>query len=187
MPLQLPLKYQWVLKIGTLPKLLENGLKYYGVHEIKGKENNPVIMEMANRVGVSDIYTSDDEQAWCALFMFNLLIESGKPLPPVGKDKNNYLRAYTFTRYGSSVPRGEEKLGDVAVFTRKNGNHVGIVIAVTKTTIIVYGGNQSDQVGFTEIDKSRLAYCGRYYQTAAPASAVQYIMDSSGEVSTNEA
>ena len=180
-------EYQWVLNIGTLPKLLQVGLKYYGTHEIKGPQNNPVIMGMAKRVGVADIYTSDDKQAWCALFMFNLCIEAGKPLPPVGKDRNNFLRAYTFTRYGKAVARGDERLGDIAVFTRKNGNHVAIIIAETDTTFIVYGGNQDNQVGFAEIEKGRLAYCGRYYETAAPASAVKYRMDSSGLISTNEA
>lgn len=185
--MQLPSQYKWVLNIGTLPKLLEVGLKYYGTHEIKGPQNNPVIMEMAKRVGVADIYTSDDKQAWCALFMFNLCIEAGKPLPVVGKDRNNYLRAYTFCRYGKAVAFGDEKMGDIVVFTRKGGNHVAIIIAETETTFVVYGGNQSNEVGFTEIEKSRRAYCGRYYETAAPPSAIKYRMNSSGLVSTNEA
>ena len=102
----LPDKYQWLGTIGTLPKLLASGLQYIGLKEITGAKSNPVILDMARSLGVSDIYTNDD-QSWCALFINHLIRINGKP--PVDHKGNRYnlLRARWLANWGSPVIRGE--------------------------------------------------------------------------------
>lgn len=182
----LPEKYQWLDTIGVLPKLVSTGLQFLGVREIKGKENNPVIMNMAKELGIGDIYVSDDEQSWCALFTNYLIKLVGKPAVDIQGDKYNLLRAKWLLHWGHPVQKGDEKLGDILIFSRDGGGHVGLCIADTGSTYVVLGGNQSNSVSFTEIAKDRLIGVRRYYATAAPASVKKYMMNSSGLVSNNE-
>lgn len=181
---KIPKRFEWLNGIGTLPRLLTVGLKYLDLKELPGtKNNNPVIMKWAEELGVSDIYPND-EVSWCALGMAHICVEAGKPMP---YKRYEILRAKSFATWGNEVPRDDEKLGDILVFNRPGGHHVALYIAETKTTFWVYGFNQSNKVGFTEIAKNRLMAARRYYAIGSPASAKKYFMDTSGEVSTNEA
>lgn len=185
----IPKRLDFLNHAGQLPLLLATGLQYTGIKEYPTKiNNNPTIMEMAKRVKVADIY-KNDETAWCALFIFFLLIVTGKPLPGVGADRYNYLRAKTFIGWGSSIGKGELKLGDIVVYQRPDGFHVAIFIAyATNGNHIIFGGNQSNSVSFMEISHTRWVYGGRYYKTGPPASVKKYIVDDSGlKLSTNEA
>lgn len=179
----LPKKYQWLNEIGILPKLIAEGLKYYGIKEITGEKNNPEILKMAEALGVEKIYTND-EISWCAVFICYLCLQTGKPMP---FKEYEILRAASFTKWGNPVVRGSEQFGDILVFTRPGGGHVGLLIAESKDTFHVLGGNQSNAVTITEISKYRLSAARRYYATKAPESVKMYILDSSGKVSTNEA
>lgn len=182
----LPNKFQWLDDIGTLPKALAVALQYNGIKEIPGLKSNPIILKMAEEIGVSDIYKNDD-LSWCALFVNNALKLAGKPLVDVKGDKWNLLRALWLTRWGYKVEPGKEQLGDVLVFERPGGGHVGFYIAESKTTFHVYGGNQQNAAGFTEIAKDRLAGARRLYEIGPPPSARKYYLDSTGKVSKNEA
>lgn len=184
--MQLTEKFQWLETIGTLPKLVSAGLQYLGVREIKGVANNPAIMEMANALGLSKIYVSDDKQSWCALFLNYLIRITDKPrLNPDG-DLYNLLRAKYLLNWGKPVQKGDERLGDLMIFNREGGGHVGLLIAQTGSTYWILGGNQNDCVNFTEIAKDRLIGARRYYATGIPTSAKHYTMDSSGKLSVNE-
>lgn len=169
--------------IGTLPKMVTEAMKYLGTKEIPGKQSNPVIMNMAKELGISNIYTNDDTP-WCALFMSYICKKSGKPIPFSGY---HYLRAASFSKWGKAVGKDDAQLGDILVFTRQGGGHVGLYIAETEKTFVVLGGNQGNAVSFTEIAKNRLSDVRRYYSIAAPESAKKYYVNSSGEVSQNEA
>jgi uncharacterized protein (TIGR02594 family) len=181
--MSLPVKYQWLETIGVLPKLLSAGLQYLGVKEIPGSASNPVIMQMAKELKIDNIYKNDDI-AWCAVFISYLCQITGKPLPGNGAD---LLRAASFAKWGYEVVRGDEQLGDILVFTRPGGNHVGICIAESKDSFHILGGNQSNAVTITEISKYRLSAARRFYKTAPPESVRRYVIDSSGKLSTNEA
>lgn len=182
----LPDKFKWINNIGVLPKMVAAALQYFGIKEVSGSKSNPVILDMAAGLGISNIY-KDDDLSWCALFINHLIRITGKPILQVGNDPYNYLRAKYMLNWGKQVQQGDERLGDVLVFDREGGGHTGLYIAESGTTFFVLGGNQSNSVSITEISKARLLGARRYYATAAPASAKQYIMDSSGKVSTNEA
>ncbi len=182
----IPDKYKWLEEIGTLPKLLASGLQYIGLKEVPGAKANPIILDMAKGLGVADIYTSD-EISWCALFINHLIRITGKPPVDIKGDKYNILRAKWLVNWGLPVAHGDEMLGDVAIFNREGGGHVGLIIAETGSTFIIFGGNQSNSASFTEIAKIRLAGCRRYYaHTPYPASVKKYMVDSSGILSTNE-
>lgn len=95
------------------------------------------------------------------------------------------LRAKSFEQWG--VASNKPELGDVLVFKRPEGAHVGLYIAESKHTYFVLGGNQSNCVCITELAKDRLTAARRYYATAPPASVKAYVMNSSGQLSSNEA
>lgn len=178
----LPTKYKWINTIGPLPKLVIAGLSYLGLREYPGTSNNPVIMDMARRLNVSSIYTADS-LSWCAVFMCFICVIADKPMPFTGYE---VLRAASFVDWGNPVPKGGEAFGDILVFKRPGGHHVGICIAESATTFHVLGGNQSDSVSFTEIRKDRLIACRRYYAIGAPSSVKKYLLSSGGVISTNE-
>lgn len=180
--MKLPDKFKWLLTIGTLPKMITAGLEHLGVKEIPGKESHPVIISMAIELGVRGIYTNDDT-SWCALFQSYICKITGKPMP---FKSYKILRAKSFASWGNPVVRGEERLGDILVFKRPGGHHVGMYIAESNISFFVLGGNQSNAVSITEIKKERLMACRRYYAIAAPASVKKYIQDSTGKFSTNE-
>jgi uncharacterized protein (TIGR02594 family) len=179
----IPTKYEFLNNIKPLPKLVATGLVYLGMKEIPGQQSNPEIMRMAKECGVSGIYTNDD-MSWCALFICYLCHLNSKPQPFKDYD---VLRAASFTKWGMAVTKGDERLGDIAVFTRPGGNHVGIIIAESKDSFHILGGNQSNAVTITEISKYRLSAVRRYYANGLPDSAKKYLIDSSGKLSVNEA
>lgn len=184
--MSLPARYKWLEDIGPLPSLVATGLQYLGLTETPGKNHNPVIMDMAAQLGLSKIYTND-ELSWCAVYINTLIRLTGKkPVDPKG-DKYNLLRALYLQNWGNMVPKGQEKLGDVLIFNRPGGGHVGLYIAETATTFVVLGGNQSNAVNFTEIKKSRLVAARNLYTIGPQPSVKKYWVNSTGVVSKDEA
>lgn len=182
----LPEKYNWIETIGPLPKLVAAALNLYGIREVPGIQNNPVIMNMAKTLKIEDIYKNDDT-SWCGLFMSYLCTICEKPLPDLKGDKFNYLRAKWFQTFGNPVKKGEERFGDVGVFDRPGGGHVGLLIAQSTNTWHILGGNQGNSVNIVEIAKTRFITARNFYAIGPPESAKQYILSSSGVLSTNEA
>jgi len=182
----LPSKYAWLNDIGPLPKALAVALQYYGIKEIPGLKSNPIILQMAQNIGVADIYKNDD-LSWCALFVNNCLKLAGKPLVDSKGDRWNLLRALYLLNWGQEVQPGDERTGDVMIFAREGGGHVAFNIAESKNTFHVFGGNQANAAGFTEISKTRLKGARRLYDIGPPKSAGKHFIGSSGKLSTNEA
>lgn len=182
----LPKKYKWLEGIGILPKMVSAAFQYLGIKEIPGAASNPVIMDMARGLGVSDIYNNDD-QAWCAIFINHIIRITGKPIDLNPHDKYDLLRAKQTANLFNDIPKGEWKLGDIIILKRDGGGHVFLAIAKSPTGIIGIGGNQSNSVTFSEFKEDRIIAVKRYYSIAIPESAKQYTVSYTGEVSTNEA
>lgn len=180
------MKYDFLKSLNPLPKILAMALQYLGVKEIPGSKSNPVILNMADQLGLGNIYKNDDT-SWCALFMSFICTVCGKPLPSVEGDLYNMLRAKWFLNYGEAVEKGQEMLGDILIFQRPGGGHVGIYVGESDTTFHVLGGNQSNAVTIAEIKKDRCIGARRLYRTGVPQTVKKYRLDSSGNVSTNEA
>lgn len=183
--MKLPQQYAWLNNIGTLPKMVTEGLKLLELNtqEIPGKGSNPVIIQLAKEAGVEKIYTSD-EIAWCAVAQTAVALRAGKIVPFTGWDR---LRAKSFLLFGNQVIK--PALGDTVVFARTGGAHVGTYIAEDETAYHVLGGNQGNRYSIARIAKSRLTEARRpEYKSGQPASVKQYFVSPNGKgISTNEA
>ncbi len=69
---------------------------------------------------------------WCAGFVSWCVREAGYDIPYL-------LRAKSYLKYGEVV--NDPQPGDIVVFSRKGGGHVGIIERVTKDKIISIEGN----------------------------------------------
>jgi len=171
-------KYNY-LKGAVSPRVIAEAMRYYGINEIKGKAHNQTIMSWAKDVGVEKVYTSD-EIAWCGLFVAKVVLKAG--FEPV-KDP---LWALNWNKFGnkSEIP----KLGDVLVFKRDGGGHVGFYVAEDANYYHVLGGNQSDSVNITRIAKNRCVGVRRCaWKISQPEAVKKYIVSATGKISTNEA
>lgn len=176
----LPLKFQWLDAIST-PKIWAEARRHYGQLEHVGKGSNVNILSWAKEVGVSGWY-DDDDIPWCGLFIAICVLRAG--YKTVG---STLLAAISWAKWGIDVAKGQECFGDILVFGRTGGNHVGLYIAENKTAFLVYGGNQSNAVGFAWIAKSRLKACRRPAYKNKPESVKKIWLAESGELSVNEA
>lgn len=179
---KLPSKYEWAY-LKTEPKQIVEAFKHFGLKEGIGEKNNPTILAWAKEVGgkVADVYKADSI-AWCGLFMA-LVIQRSRGAKEVVKDP---LWALNWGTYG--IKSGVPMFGDILVFIRKGGGHVGLYIAEDKDAFHVLGGNTADSVSITRILKNRLYQARRPdYKIGKPRSVRPYYMAPNGEVSTNEA
>lgn len=176
-----PAKYAWLNNVQGLPRIVDEGLKLLGIVEAPGSVNNAVILSWAQEIGgnVADVYKADSIP-WCGLFAAVVAKRAGKEPP------KNPLWALSWSAFG--VPVDLPELGDVLVFKREGGGHVGFYVAEDETAYHVLGGNQGDKVSITRILKARL-YAARRpeWRTAEPSGRMRYHVAASGALSTNEA
>ena len=164
------------------PLMVAEAMKFLGLKEIKGTVNNKTIIGWAKEIGgnIDDIYKSD-EIAWCGLFMAILAFRTKRTLP---KDP---LWALNWNTFGNRVEKEDAMFGDVLVFVRNGGGHVGLYVGEDKTAYHVLGGNQSDSVSVTRILKTRLYGVRRPLYKNQPISVRKYILSPNGTLSKNEA
>lgn len=179
--------YKWILDEKDPPKLIAESIKLVGIREYPGKAvNNPIIMNMAKDLDIPAAIYPNDETAWCALDLNWLCFKTGKPLSytTAKKDKYDLLRANSFMTWGieSVIPM----FGDIVIFSREDGFHVGILIGEDLTHYHVLGGNQGNGHGFVRIEKGRLVACRRFYKILAPHSVRQITLSPLGPISRNE-
>lgn len=178
---QLPDRYKWLYN-EPAPKMLIEAIKHYGELEHTGKGSNPNILAWAREVGVSGWY-NDDDIPWCGLFVGMVAKRCGYPAPAA-----KLLSAILWATWGQEVPKERASLWDVLVFSRPGGGHVGFYVGENENAFLVYGGNQSNAVGFAFIDKSRLVAVRRpIYKIGEPANVRKVLLAYNGELSKNEA
>lgn len=175
-------RYNWLGLMEGLPKMVIEAVKIgkLGTTEIPGPKANKEILALAKEAGVSNIYTSD-ETAWCALAQTALALRAGKVVPFKSWDR---LRAKSFLQFGTAIET--PCLGDVLVFTRDGGGHVGLYIGEDITCYHVAGGNQSNQYSITHIAKARLSGARRPQYIVVPDTVKRIFLSATGEVSHNE-
>ena len=166
------------LKGIVLPWVIEQGLKLKGTREIVGPRHNPVILAWGREVGLGNVYTND-EIPWCGLFVAVVAQRAKKAI--VSKP----LWARNWSKFGVKVDRAG--LGDVLVFKRGNGSHVGFYIAEDATCYHVLGGNQNNTVNIMRIAKNRTLSIRRPIYNNQPKSVKPYYVAANGIVSINEA
>ena len=174
----IPQQYKFLEAIEELPRMVKIGLSQLGTKEIAGVGNNATILSWAKELGISNTYNADSIP-WCGLFIALVVKRSGRE--PIDKP----LWARSWAQWGKRAQVA--MLGDVLVFAREGGGHVGIYIAEDNDCYHVLGGNQSDAVTITRIKKIRCIAVQRPAYNNQPASVKQYIVSATGSISANEA
>lgn len=172
--MRLPKKYMWLAYEGA-PRHLVKALELYGTTEIVGVKHNPVIMGWAKELGIS--YNSD-EVPWCGLF-------TGICIKRAGREPVDWmLSARNWVNFGvdSMVPM----LGDILVFKRNGGGHVGFYVGEDQRYFYVLGGNQGNQVNVAKIAKSRLIQARRPAYHTPPLNIRRIFLNTPDRVSTDE-
>lgn len=178
------MKYDWLKTIGTLPRTIQTALELIGTREVVGKGSDRTIMDWRdtlNQAGVKISGYSDDDIPWCGLFVAWVAYKRRDNAAEVVKDP---LWARNWASYGNKADKAS--LGDVLVFVRNGGGHVGFYIAEDATCYHVLGGNQSNAVTITRIEKSRCIAVRRPPYQNQPATVRPFIVAASGAISKNE-
>lgn len=158
-----------------------------GLKEIKGPENEPKILALAeaNHTG----WVHDDETAWCAIF-------TGGNLELSGVRGTRSLAARSYQHWGvdcTESDRSKIPLGAIVVFRRDPNpmqGHVGFAVGyIIAGDIVVLGGNQHDSVSIAPIAGQRLL-CAKwpieFRQDARFSTMLLPRTDNTGALSTNE-
>lgn len=178
------------------PRMLLEALKLYGTLEFPGAPDNPVIVAWADEVAAkhptdyatwaADWYR-DDSIAWCGLAMAVCAVRANVDSRPDRNPPDKYLSALAWMGFGEGIPKGEAELGDVLVFQRAGGGHVGLCVGTSPGYLHVLGGNQNDAVSITRITKNRLVGVRRIPYLNKPANVRKIVLADAGPVSTDEA
>lgn len=181
---KLPTNYTY-LNDEPAPRMLLWALSYFGLKEVVGKGSNPEILAMWRRLrdaGHGKVYGefyTDDDIAWCGLFIADAALAAAKPIP------KKFLSALEWANWGNPVD--EPKLGDVLVFSRKGGGHVALYVGEDDECYHILGGNQGNSVSVVRREKSTLVAARNLYTTAQPKNCRRIFLTATGAKSTNEA
>ncbi|MFG1410269.1 TIGR02594 family protein [Xanthobacter sp. VTT E-85241] len=132
------------------PVWLANARALLGTKETPGSGNTAAIMGWAKRLGgwIAGYFTGD-AIPWCGLFVAHVMTLSGfRDIP------KNPLGALQWSDFGSALRNGAP--GAILTFRRPGGGHVGFYVGEDADCFHVLGGNQSDAVTVTRVEKSRL-------------------------------
>lgn len=191
-PTPLPNRWKW-LNDEPAPRMLKLALQYHGLEEIVGPRHNPIILDWGYELApwIGNMYKQHgDELPWCGLFMGIIAARANKaPLP------KNPLSALAWSDWGeqrafkgvSGQIIGQPMLGDVMVFTRTGGGHVGLYVGEDDKAYHVLGGNQGNKVSVTRIVKSRFHSARYLYRIGQPSNVRPVHVDAYGPISEKEA
>jgi uncharacterized protein (TIGR02594 family) len=128
------------------PKWVIEARKLIGLHEVRGPDHNPEILQMWRDIKRGGI--KDDETPWCAAFV-------GAMLERVGIRSSRFESARSYLDWGQHVALPVP--GCIVVFTRQGGGHVGFAVGRDKAgNLLILGGNQSDAVNIKAFPVSRV-------------------------------
>lgn len=182
MSVTFPKGYEWLDRLGQLPRTITEAFKLYGVQEIVGKGSNKTIIswrDELNQQGVPIVGYSDDDIPWCGLFAAIVAHRADKVVP------DSPLWARNWLNFGKEVKT--PALGDVIVFGRNGGGHVAFYIGEDTSAYHVIGGNQSNRVSITRIVRGRALGFRRPGYSLPPTSVKPYRIAANGALSRNEA
>ncbi|MFH6944623.1 TIGR02594 family protein [Flavobacterium sp. FlaQc-50] len=169
--------YSW-LKNEKSPKVIVEALKLLGIKEVPGQGDNITILKWAEALGLEKTYRKDDIP-WCGLFVAYVCKVAGVD------GVKDPLWARNWTNFGTK--QTVAMLGDILVFVRDGGGHVGFYVGEDSSSYHVLGGNQSDMVCITRIRKERCIGIRRTKWKVAQPDNVRVIkLAASGAISENE-
>lgn len=149
-----------------------------GTAEIPGAKSNPKIIGWAQRLGakVLGINYDRDSIPWCGTFCAAAVAQAGIKPPPIA------VRASQWATWGQPC---DPVVGAILVFQRPGGGHVAFACGEDDEAFHCLGGNQSDRVNITRIEKSRLIACR--WPVGVPITTQRKFLSKSGQISRNEA
>ena len=165
------------------PRHMVEAIRLIGTREREGVEHNPVILRWAKALpGGADLF-KDDETPWCGLFAAWCYLMAGRDREiPV-----HWFRAREWAFTGG-LCGGGQKFGDVLIFSRPGGAHVGFYVGEDKDSYFVLGGNQDNKVGVNRLLKARLIASRRPLYKLAPMNVRRIELARTGApLSTSEA
>lgn len=174
------MSYSYLSKESS-PQILVQAKLLLGTKEIVGNVHSEVIMSWAKGLGLEKIYTSD-ELAWCGLFIAEICKRAGLVTNLTPKES---LWALNWSKFGTK--QSVAMLGDVLTFKRNGGGHVGLYVGEDDVCYHILGGNQSNMVNITRIEKSRLNSIRRTnWKLKQPINVRVIKLESNGIISKNE-
>lgn len=162
----------------TEPRWLAIAREDLGIAETPGKETTPTIRRWLIELGA---WWRDDETPWCGVAVAHWMREAGLQIP------KHYYRARAWLEWGTIL--SAPTLGCVAVFDRRGGGHVGLVVgrASRFNDLLVIGGNQGNRVSIAAFPRERvLGYRWPLLDLTDLEDALP-ILSASLPLSTNEA
>lgn len=130
------------------PEWVLEARKHVGLKEIPGPKHNPTILKWANVLGKKlGIQVTDDETPWCGTFVAHCMNTVGIAPPSIA------VRAKSWATWGQEL--NYAIYGCVLVFERPGGGHIGLYVGEDEFTYHVLGGNQSNSVNVTRIERAR--------------------------------
>ncbi|QND45218.1 TIGR02594 family protein (plasmid) [Rhizobium lusitanum] len=163
------------------PTWMREARRFMGLKEIAGAKSNSTIIGWAKALGgwIATFYTNDDTP-WCGLFIGHCISAS----LPSERLPANPLGALNWSDFGKSVKTPAR--GAILTFHRDGGGHVGLYVGEDSTAYHVLGGNQSNSVSITRVDKGRLDDI-RWPLTGEEPVGGRVLMAVNGTLSKNEA
>jgi hypothetical protein len=144
----------------TAPPWLATMRRIDGTLEAPGSADNPVILSWSDTIARAfpDMasYASSykhDSIAWCGQALAYVMAANGiRPPYDPDDDLGSYLWVDSWDQWGTRVPAGQERLGDVLVFS--SPHHVTLYEGEEGGSYLGHGGNQSDKVQISRFAKS---------------------------------
>jgi uncharacterized protein (TIGR02594 family) len=143
----------------TEPIWLRAARSLLGTREAAGPANNATIIGWGKRLGVTvlGMVYNADSTPWCGLFVGHCLTAGGIDIAAEGYNRQRVaVRAKAWATWGANLRTTYLAPGAILVFERPGGGHVGFYVGEDDTHYYVLGGNQSDAVTITRVEKARL-------------------------------
>lgn len=144
----------------TVPPWLATMREFTGIQEFAGGSDNPVIIAWGEEIAARFPRMADyarsykhDATAWCGLTVAVCMARNGiEPPYNSNDDYKSFLWVDAWADWGAPVQPGQERLGDVLVFS--SPHHVTIFDGQEAFSYFGRGGNQSDGVNVKPFAKS---------------------------------
>lgn len=126
-----------------------------GQKEVSGSKHNDRILEYHSATALK---AQTDEVPWCSAFVNWCLKQANVK-------GTNQANARSFLAWGLQIQLEDARKGDIVIFKRGSSawaGHVGFFAGINGEKIIVLGGNQKNQVNFSEYSQELLLGVRRY-------------------------
>src|SRR5262245_1283437 len=162
--------------VDTIPSWLATMRQIDGTLEAPGNADNPVILSWSDAIArafpemarYAHTYTHDSIK-WCGQTVAYVMAANGiRPPYDPSDELRSYLWVDSWAHWGTMVPPGQERPGDVLVFS--SPHHVTLYEGQEDGVYLGHGGNQSDSVRISRFAKGGINTVRRPPSPTGPES-----------------